>query len=142
MRAVDPGHASASPKDGASARQDGARRRVLVVDDHRDAARILSLMLDTLGHDVRTATSGEQALSEVSQFHPDVVLLDIGLPKLDGYEVARRLRARPECKGLTLVALTGWGHEEDKQRSREAGFDHHLVKPVSAKTLQQLLQAA
>lgn len=140
VRTADSSHDLASARDGASAQ--AVRRRVLVVDDHRDAARILSLMLDTLGHDVRMATNGEQALDEVRAFHPEVVFLDIGLPRLDGYEVARRLRTRPEGKDVKLVALTGWGHEEDRQRSREAGFDHHLVKPVNARTLRALLEAA
>jgi CheY-like chemotaxis protein len=125
------------PVDGQA-----ARRRVLVVDDHRDAARILSLLLDTLGHDVRTANTGEQALDEVAHFDPEVVFLDIGLPRIDGYEVARQLRAREPRKHRTLVALTGWGHDDDRKRSREAGFDHHLVKPVNVKTLKDLLEAA
>ena len=129
--------------DAAGKSQDGpARRRVLVVDDHRDAARILGLLLDTLGHDVRTASSGEQALETVAQFDPDVVFLDIGLPKLNGYDVARQLRALPRGKAMKLVALTGFGHEEDRKRSQEAGFDLHLVKPVSVKTLRELLEAA
>ena len=142
MRTLDSGHDSASPKGPASVQTPAARRRVLVVDDHRDAARILTLMLDTLGHDVRMATSGEQALDEARAFHPEVVFLDIGLPKLDGYEVARRLRAQPEGKAVKLVALTGWAHEDDRRRSRDAGFDLHLVKPVNAKTLRALLEAA
>jgi CheY-like chemotaxis protein len=133
---------AATAQDSRSTLGRPARCRVLVVDDHRDAARILSLLLDTLGHEVRTAGSGEQALEEAAQFDPDVVFLDIGLPKLNGYEVARQLRARPRGKPVKLVALTGWGHDEDRKRSQEAGFDHHVVKPVNVKTLRELLGTA
>ena len=116
-----------------------AGTRILVVDDHRDAARVLGLLLDSLGHEVQTATDGQQALDTMSAFHPDVVFLDIGLPQLDGYEVARRVRSSPELRGTKLIALTGWSHAEDKQRTREAGFDQHLVKPVGVKTLKEVL---
>jgi len=126
---------------GAPSPQTAMRRKVLVVDDHRDAARILNLLIGALGHDVRTVTSGEQALMEMNAFQPEIVLLDIGLPKMDGYEVARRLRARPECREVKLVALTGWGQDEDRRRSRDAGFDLHLVKPVDSDTLQAVLAA-
>lgn len=132
------------PPDGArpeTRAAPGRRRRILVVDDHRDSARILSLLLGSLGHEVQTATDGQQALEAVGTFRPEVVFLDLGLPQLDGCEVARRLRGRPEGKGLCLVALTGWGHEEDRRRTREAGFDHHLVKPVATKVLRELLDA-
>jgi CheY-like chemotaxis protein len=132
----------ARPLDGRSKTEQPLRRRVLVVDDHRDAARILSLLLDTLGHEVRTASSGEQALDEAAQFEPDVIFLDIGLPRLNGYDVARQLRARPGSKRPTLVALTGWGHEDDRKQAMAAGFDHHLVKPVNVSTLRDLLRAA
>ena len=115
------------------------RKRILVVDDHRDAARVLGLLLDSLGYDVETAHDGRQALDSMSAFHPEIVFLDIGLPQLDGYEVARRVRELPDLRGIKLVALTGWGHDQDKQRTREAGFDHHLVKPVAVKTLRDLL---
>src|SRR5688572_23890454 len=127
--------AERDPKNPVSA----PRRRILVVDDHRDSARMLGILLDTLGHDVRTAHNGPQAIDDVVAFHPEVVFLDIGLPELDGYEVARRLRAKPEGRALKLIALTGWGHDEDRRRALEAGFDHHVVKPVTAKTLRELL---
>ena len=125
-----------APAGGAHAQ---ARRRILVVDDHRDAARILGLLLDSLGHEVKTANDGQQALDTMSAFHPEIVFLDIGLPNLDGYEVARRVRAIPDLRGTTLIALTGWSHAEDRQRARDAGFDHHLVKPVAVKTLKEVL---
>lgn len=134
-----------APREGAKqndrASSGTPRRRVLVVDDHRDSARMLGILLDTLGHDVRTAHNGSQAIDDVTAFRPEVVFLDIGLPEIDGYEVARRLRAKPEGRDLKLIALTGWGHDEDRRRALEAGFDHHVVKPVTAKTLRELLAA-
>jgi CheY-like chemotaxis protein len=122
------------------ARVAAVRRRVLVVDDHRDAARILGLLLDTLGHEVRTAHTGKQAVEQASAFDPEVVLLDITLPDGDGYQVARQLRALPRGAEVKLVALTGHGHEDDRRRSFEAGFDHHLVKPVGARALQEVIE--
>jgi PAS domain S-box-containing protein len=111
--------------------------RVLLVEDHADSARSLSLLLELLGHEVEVVTDGREALEAVESIRPEVVLLDIGLPGMDGYEVARRLRARGS-KAL-LVSLTGYGRDADKIRSREAGFDHHLVKPVELETLEKLL---
>jgi CheY-like chemotaxis protein len=118
------------------------RKRILVVDDHRDAARVLGLLLDSMGHDVKTATDGYKALEEISSFHPEIVVLDIGLPEIDGYEVARRVREQPALRGTKLIALTGWSHADDRRRTREAGFDHHLVKPVGVKTLKEVLAQA
>ena len=115
------------------------RRRILVVDDHRDAARVLGLLLDSLGHEVKTANDGRQALEAIAEFRPEIVFLDIGLPQLDGCEVARRVRELPELRGTKLIALTGWSHADDRRRTREAGFDHHLVKPVAVKTLRDVL---
>ncbi len=116
-----------------------ARRRVLVVDDNRDGAASLGMMLSLLGHDTRTAHDGLQALELAGAFRPDVILLDIGLPRLNGYEAARRLRAQPWGREVLLVAVTGWGQEEDKRRALEAGFDFHLVKPVEPAALAKLL---
>jgi PAS domain S-box-containing protein len=113
-------------------------RRVLVVDDNRDSADSMTLLLGLKGHSVRTAYDGSQAIEEARSFHPDLVLLDIGLPGLDGYEVARRLRAETGLDA-TLVATTGWGHVEDKRRASEAGFDFHLTKPVSIEALERFL---
>ena len=111
--------------------------RMLVVEDRADSARSLALLLELLGHEVDVVADGQQALEAVERFRPAVVLLDIGLPGMDGYEVARRLRARGS-KAL-LVSLTGYGRDADRLRSREAGFDHHLVKPVEPETLKKLI---
>ncbi len=116
-----------------------ARCRVLVADDNADAAGSLALMLQLMGHEVRTAHDGLEALDVAAEFRPDLVLLDIGMPRLNGYDAARRLRQEEWGRGVVLVALTGWGQEEDKRRSREAGFDHHLVKPVEPTALGELL---
>lgn len=114
-------------------------RRILVVDDNPDAVRSTAMLLTLGGYEVRTATSGTVALEIARQFRPEVALLDVGMPGMDGYEVARRLRREPTLRQVLLVALTGWGKDEDRQRSREAGFDHHLVKPVDLEQLQALL---
>jgi CheY-like chemotaxis protein len=113
--------------------------RILIVDDSRDGADSLAVMLRLLGHESRTAYDGEEAVTRAAEFRPDVVLLDIGLPKLNGYEVCRRIRQQPWGKGIVLFAVTGWGQEEDRRRSREAGFDYHLVKPVDPNGLLLLL---
>jgi CheY-like chemotaxis protein len=114
--------------------------RVLVVDDNCDAADMLATLLDTLGATTCVAHDGEAALSSLASFRPDVVLLDIGMPGLDGYEVARRIRARPDHRTTLLIALTGWGQEQDQARSRAAGFDHHLIKPLDVDRLREILE--
>jgi PAS domain S-box-containing protein len=114
-------------------------RRVLVVDDNRDAAAMVGALLEVPGHEVRIAHDAQEALEVLATFEPEVVLLDIGLPGMDGYEAARRIRALPCGKKVLLIALTGWGKEEDKRRALEAGFDEHLTKPVSAEQLLDLL---
>jgi PAS domain S-box-containing protein len=117
-------------------------RKILVADDNQDAANTLAMLLRLAGHDVRTAHGGEAALTLADAFQPDVALLDIGMPDLNGYEVARQLR-RTDCgKDLRLIALTGWGQDEDKRRARDAGFDHHLTKPVDPQILDALLGPA
>jgi PAS domain S-box-containing protein len=113
--------------------------RLLVVDDNRDAALSLALLLRLQGHEVRVANDGPSALEIASTFRPSVIFLDIGMPRMDGYEVARRLRQQSGLENSVLVALTGWGQKEDRRRSKEAGFDHHLVKPAEAKGLEALL---
>lgn len=113
--------------------------RVLVVDDNVDAADMLAMMLQMFGHEVQAAYSGESALEKAVGCQPEFVLLDIGLPDIDGYEVARRLRQEPQTKDVTLIAMTGYGQDSDRQRSEAAGFDHHLVKPVEPQKLQELL---
>jgi signal transduction histidine kinase/CheY-like chemotaxis protein len=115
-------------------------RRVLVVDDNVDAASMLNLLLKSLGHQTSVAHDGYAALAMAAEFRPDVVLLDIGMPGLDGYEVARRLRAMQGERALKIVAITGWGQQSDKQKTQEAGFDLHLVKPVSVGDLAKALE--
>jgi signal transduction histidine kinase len=115
------------------------RRRVLVVDDNADAADMLATMIALDGHAVVTAASGPEAIEQADRFRPDVVLLDIGLPGMDGYQVARALRARASGASALLAAVTGWGADEDKQRARDAGFDLHLTKPVDPDAIGRLL---
>jgi PAS domain S-box-containing protein len=125
--------APAAPEGGLDA------LRVLVVDDNRDAGDSLAQVLVMLGAQVRVAADGTQALAAFAQFDPHVVLLDIGMPGMNGYDVARAIRERFPRQQAALVALTGWGQEEDRRRAREAGFDHHLVKPAEIRQLQRLL---
>ncbi|QDV32179.1 chemotaxis protein CheB [Tautonia plasticadhaerens] len=133
---------AADAVEGPRVEEDGEPtppRRILIVDDSPDALRTMEVLLHRLGHDIRTAPDGPSALAAVAEFGPDLVLLDLGLPGLDGYQVARRLRDGPPTAGLTLVALSGYGQEEDLRRCREAGFDDHAVKPIDLDRLQQLL---
>jgi two-component system CheB/CheR fusion protein len=129
------------PADGeaGTVRPRTPSRRVLVVDDNVDAAESLAMLLRVEGHEVRTAHDGATALDAAQAYRPEVVLLDIGLPKMDGYEVAQRLRRLPDSKSALVVALTGYGQEEDRRRAEEAGFDVHLVKPVDLAVLYSLL---
>jgi signal transduction histidine kinase len=113
--------------------------RVLVVDDNVDGAQSLANVLQIGGHEIRIAHSGPAALDAVCPFHPDVVFLDIGLPGMNGYEVAKRLREEPLVSGAVLVALTGWGSDDDKRQSKEAGFDFHLTKPVDVAAIERIL---
>jgi PAS domain S-box-containing protein len=113
--------------------------RVLVADDSVDIADTMQMLLELEGFDVEVAYDGEQALERAASFLPDVMLCDLGMPRMNGYEVARRLRAQPWGAHLTLIAQTGWGHESDRRRTREAGFDHHMVKPVDPNALCELL---
>jgi len=114
-------------------------RRVLVVDDNLDAAEGLAMLLSLRGHQVATAYDGQDAIERAREMQPNVVLLDIGLPRIDGFEVARRLREEHPARPMLLVALTGYGQERDRVRAREAGFDHHLLKPVRLEMLEELL---
>ena len=113
--------------------------RILIVDDNRDAADSLAMLLRATGNDIRTAYDGLEAVQVASEFRPEVVLLDIGLPKIDGHEVAQRIRKEPWGRQMCLIAVTGWSDETDRARSRAAGFDHHLVKPLDTGHLAQLL---
>jgi PAS domain S-box-containing protein len=119
-----------------------ARRRVLVVDDNRDHAESLAQLLRAHGHSVRTAYDGTSALADAREFRPHVVLLDLGMPDMDGLETASRLRAAAATEPLLLVAVTGWGQERDRVRTRDAGFDGHLVKPVDLAELEAMMQSA
>jgi CheY-like chemotaxis protein len=114
-------------------------RRILVVDDNVDIADSTAAVLETLGHQARVAYNGESALKAAREYRPDVILLDLGMPRMNGYEVAKQLRQLPGQERLVLIALTGWGQEVDRQRTREAGFDSHLVKPVDLQTLIKAL---
>jgi PAS domain S-box-containing protein len=113
--------------------------RILIVDDNRDGANSLAMVLRLMGNDTATAYDGQEGLEVAERLRPDVVLLDIGLPKLNGYEAARRIREQPWGKHPVLIAVTGWGQDEDRRRSHDAGFDHHLVKPVDPNDLMKLL---
>jgi CheY-like chemotaxis protein len=113
--------------------------RVLVVDDNHDAADSLGMLLEFLGAEVKVVHDGYAALEAMRSFAPAVVLLDLGMPGMNGLEVARRMREDPACREATLVALTGWGQREDRRRTHEAGFDYHLVKPADVSTLQSIL---
>jgi len=113
--------------------------RALVVDDNIDAANTLAMVLDTLGLERRVENDGASALRAADEFMPHVILLDIGMSGMDGYEVARRIRDNPRHAGVVLVAVTGWSHAPDRMRSHAAGFDHHLAKPVDIPALLTLL---
>lgn len=113
--------------------------RILVVDDNIDAADSLSLLLELRGHVTHTVYGPDRALSRAREVLPDLVFLDIGLPDMDGYAVARTLRTFPELEGTILVALTGWGTDDDKRKARDAGFDRHLTKPIDSRVLDQVV---
>ena len=113
--------------------------RILIVDDNRDGADSLAMMLRVIGNDTRTAYDGLEGVTVAEEYRPDVLLFDIGLPKLNGYEACRRIREQPWGKGVVLIAVTGWGQDEDRRRSHEAGFDYHLVKPVEPPALMKML---
>ena len=132
----------AASQNAANAHKDFDGRRVLVVDDNEDAIETLQTLLESLGATVAVAGNGREALAQFERFAPDAVLLDIGMPGMDGYEVARRIRALPAGAAASLVAVTGWGQQEDVRRCFEAGFDHHLVKPVDVDRLWTLIVSA
>jgi signal transduction histidine kinase/CheY-like chemotaxis protein len=135
----------AEPKTPVKANDNGhlspvaTKSRILVVDDLRDSAESLGMVLELKGHTIRIAHDGREAVQAAAAFRPDVILMDIGLPKMNGYEAAREIRHEPWGKSMILVALTGWGQDEDKRRAAEAGFDHHMTKPVDPATLEGLL---
>jgi CheY-like chemotaxis protein len=132
--------ANESPTSDSTPATNDAPLRILVVDDNRDSAETLTMLLELMGNEMSAAYDGEQAVAIANEIKPDVVLLDIGLPKMNGYEVARQIRQQPWGSNPILVAITGWGQTEDKDLSRESGFDHHLVKPVDHDHLLKLIQ--
>jgi len=138
-----PAVGASTPADAAKPRRSSGAAprafRILVADDNQDAAESLAMMLRMLGHQVRTVHDGEQAVAEAAAFRPDVLLLDIGMPRRNGYDVAREIRRQSWGARMMLVALTGWGLDEDKRRANEAGFDHHFTKPISPADLEKLL---
>jgi CheY-like chemotaxis protein len=118
------------------------KHRVLVIDDYPDAAETACALLTILGHECRFATCGEDGLLEAARFGPEIVILDIGLPDLSGYEVARRLRAQFAGRPLYLAAVTGWGQPEDRAKAFAAGFDHHVIKPADREKLSKIIELA
>jgi DNA-binding response OmpR family regulator len=131
---MEPNPAQTDPDEGPV-----RRFRILVVDDNHDSALSMAMMLTMMGHETRTAHDGEMAVTTAETFQPEVVLLDIGLPKLNGYEVAQRIRESEWGRGMFLIAVTGWGQDEDRARSAEVGLNMHMVKPVEPAALQAVL---
>lgn len=115
--------------------------RILIVEDNRDSADSLKALLEALGHDARVAYDGESAVRAAAAVQPDVIIMDIGLPGLSGFDVARQIRAQSPGKRLKIVALTGWGQESDRLHSAAAGIDHHLVKPLDLAALRRILES-
>jgi len=136
---IDSSETKKSGPPSASTEYPRKKRRVLVVDDNTAAARTLSIVVKMLGNEVRTAGDGREACAVAAEFRPEVILMDIGMPKMNGYEAARWIRQQSWGNDITLVALTGWGQEDDKIRTNEAGFDHHLVKPAEPADLERIL---
>jgi CheY-like chemotaxis protein len=129
-----------APADSTQAdKPPAAGLRIVIVDDNADAADSLAMVLELEGHQVRTASDGVAGLAVIAEFAPQAVILDIGLPLLNGYEVARRVRNDYPDAGIRLIAVTGWGQQQDKQTAVEAGFDHHFTKPVDPSELQRVL---
>jgi CheY-like chemotaxis protein len=142
LEMVEPSDAAQASAKLARPRGAASRRRILVADDNRDAAQTLAMMLELDGHEVRVAYDGREALQIAEEFLPQVALLDIGMPNMDGCQTARHIRQRPWGRSVMLVALTGWGQAQDRENATEAGFDRHLVKPYSGETLQGLIDEA
>jgi DNA-binding response OmpR family regulator len=113
--------------------------KILIVDDNRDVTSSLATFLQLIGHEVRVAHDGEKALQLAEEFHPQTMLLDLGMPGMDGYEACRRIRKATWSRNMRLIAITGWGQDEDRRKSAIAGFDEHLVKPVNPEALAHLL---
>jgi PAS domain S-box-containing protein len=135
------GRAAAAPPAHTPAARAAPVRRLLIVDDLRDSADSLAMLMRIMGHEVHTAYDGEEAIAQATALHPDVLVLDVGMPKPNGLDVCRHIRAQPWGKGALVVALTGWGREDDRRQTEDAGFDHHLVKPVDPYALGALLSS-
>jgi signal transduction histidine kinase len=136
---VEQSDSPATPGDDAESPLPSSELQILVVDDNRDAANSLAMLLDMMGNTVRVALDGAEAVDAAREFRPDVVLLDIGMPKMNGYDVARTIRQQEWGQNMVLIAMTGWGQDENKQKSQEAGFNRHMVKPVAPSSLMRLL---
>jgi CheY-like chemotaxis protein len=136
--AATPAVVADGPRTEAAASGAG-RRRILIIDDNADAAESLAMLLRLMGHTTRVAHSGKTGLEAARGYAPEIVFLDIGMPEMNGYEVARRLAAEQRERPATLVAITGWASDEDRQQSRAAGFDFHLTKPVETEAVERLL---
>jgi CheY-like chemotaxis protein len=132
-----PGATESSKTEGGAFR--AAKRRVLIVDDNADALASLGMVVRALGSETFDAHDGFEAVESASNLRPDVILMDIGMPRLNGYDAARRIRQQPWGNDVLMVATTGWGKEEDRRQSKEAGFDFHLVKPIAISAVQELL---
>jgi CheY-like chemotaxis protein len=130
------------PHSDIAAATASAGKTVLVVDDNRDAADSLQLLFEVYGYRAVCEYDGEAALAAVRAAVPDIVIMDLGMPGLDGYHTAQQMRALPGGQNIVLIALTGWGHETAREQTRAAGFDHHIVKPVNFESLRQYLSAA
>jgi PAS domain S-box-containing protein len=139
LPAVDDPNEAPSPRAPAEAIPSKARHRVLIADDNQDAAQSLAMLIQMLGHETRAVHDGESALQAAEEWHPDVVILDIGMPRLNGYLTVQRMLSRPWAITTRFVALTGWGQEGDRQKALEAGFHRHLIKPVDPEVLTELL---
>ena len=139
---VESSGAPAPAGDEAAGEPASARRRILLADDNEDFVSSFALILRAMGHEVSVAHDGQEALAAAITFRPEVAFLDIGLPKLNGYDLARRLRALDPARHLVLIAVTGWGQDHDKQQARDAGFDHHMVKPVAPEEITAILTSA
>ena len=137
--AVAEGEAPADERQPDAVARPGLKHRILVVDDNRDGAASLAMLLTVMGNDTRTAHDGLEGVEQAEAFRPDLIVLDIGLPKLNGYNACQRIREKPWAKNTLIIAATGWSQDEDRRRSKEAGFDYHLVKPVDAAELHRLL---
>lgn len=131
--------ASRPSEDGNATTAAAGRHRVLIVDDNDDSVESLAMLLAFFGHEVEKASDGESPMVAAERFAPDTILLDLGMPGMSGYEVCRAIRSQPWGVPMTLIALMGWGQIEDRECTREAGFDHHLVKPVEPAVLRELL---